>query len=132
MAKAKKDFSNVNTGRVYNAIAEATAEPAAEQEIVEAAAEQEIVAEVPKRKARKTYTAQEAAEIMETLHTAGRKGIKLPRINLAFTPELHDYITTMSRARGETITDFVNKVLREHMEQHRDIYEKAIEFRNSL
>lgn len=124
---AKKDFTQVNKGRVYNTIAAATEDTAAAPEDI-----QEIIEEQPKRKARKTYTEQEAAEILQTLHTAGRKGIKLPRINLAFTPELHEYITTMSRARGETLTDFVNKVLREHMEEHRDIYEKAIEFRNSL
>ena len=121
---AKKDFSQVSTGRVYGAIAEATAEP--EQG---AAAAQETAQE---RKPRRTYTEQEAAEIMQTLQTSGRKGVKLPRINLAFTPELHDYILTMSRARGENLTQFVNHVLKQHMEEHRDIYEKAIEFRNSL
>ena len=124
---AKKDFTQVNKGRVYNTIAAATEDTAAAPEDI-----QEIIEEQPKRKARKTYTEQEAAEILQTLHTAGRKGLKLPRINLAFAPEIHAYIVTMSRARGETLTDFVNKVLREHMEQHRDIYEKAIEFRNSL
>lgn len=125
---AKKDFSQVNTGRVYGAIAEATAEPEPAAEINPAAA-QETAQE---RKPRRTYTEQEAAEIMQTLQTSGRKGIKLPRINLAFTPELHEYIITMSRVRGENLTQFVNYVLRQHMEEHRDIYEKAIEFRNSL
>ena len=127
---AKKDFSSVNTGRVYGAIAEATAEPEQETaDVLQEAAAQEKPA---KRKTRKTYTEQEAAEIMQTLKTTGRKGIKLPRINLAFTPELHAYITTMSRVRGENLTEFVNYVLRQHMEEHRDIYEKAIEFKNSL
>lgn len=127
---AKKDFSQVNTGRVYGTIAEATAEPEQEAaEVVQEAAAQEAAQE---RKPRRTYTEQEAAEIMQTLQTSGRKGIKLPRINLAFTPELHEYIITMSRVRGENLTQFVNYVLRQHMEEHRDIYEKAIEFRNSL
>lgn len=127
---AKKDFSKINTGRVYGAIAEATAEPEQEAaEVMQEAAAQEEAAE---RKARRTYTEQEAAEIMQTLQTSGRKGIKLPRINLAFTPELHDYIVTMSRARGENLTQFVNHVLKQHMDEHRDIYEKAIEFRKSL
>ena len=125
---AKKDFSQVNTGRVYDTIAAATADP----ETAAGTEAQEIIEDQQKRKPRRTYTEQEAAEIMQTLHTTGRKGLKLPRINLAFTPELHEYVTTMSRARGETLTDFVNKVIREHMEAHRDIYEKAIEFRNSL
>lgn len=127
---AKKDFSQVNTGRVYGTIAEATAEP--EQEAVEVMQEAAAQEAAQERKPRRTYTEQEAAEIMQTLQTSGRKGIKLPRINLAFTPELHEYIITMSRVRGENLTQFVNYVLRQHMEEHRDIYEKAIEFRNSL
>lgn len=123
---AKKDFSKVNTGRVYSTIAEATAEPEQAQEA------QEIIEEQPKRKERRTYTEQEKAEILQSLHTAGRKGVRLPRINLAFSPEVHEYITTMSRARGETLTEFCNLVLREHMEKHRDLYERALEFRKSL
>lgn len=111
---SKKDFSNVNTGRVYNAIAEATAEP--EQT----------------RKERKTYTEQEAAEFLQDMKTTGRKGVRLPRINLAFRPDVYAFINTMARVRGETLTDFVNVVLAEYMDEHRDIYEKAIEFKNSL
>lgn len=130
MGKTKNFSEMINTGRVYDTISEATAEPEqAEQEtaeIMQADAAQEA------RKPRKTYTEQEAAQILQNMQTSGRKGLKLPRINLAFTPEMHEYITTMSRVRGENLTQFVNHVLQEHMEAHRDIYEKAIEFRNSL
>lgn len=121
----KKDFSGVNTERVYGTIAEATAEP---EETVEALTQEEQSA----RKERKTYTAEEAAEAMQNLKTAGRKGVKLPRINLAFSPDLYDYVRTMARARGETLTEFVNHILRQSMEENQDIYRKAIEFRNSL
>ena len=124
---AKKDFSQVNTGRVYDTIAAATAEP--EQE---AAAEQETAAEQQKRKERKTYTEQEAEEILKTLRTSGRKGVKLPRINMAFSPEIYNYVQIMSRVRGESMTDLVNLALRQHMEGHRELYDRAIEFRNSL
>lgn len=127
---AKKDFSKVNTGRVYGTIAEATAEP--EQEIIENAPEAAEQEKAEKRKPRRTYTPQEAAEILQTMKTAGRKGVKLPRINLAFSPEVYQYISIMSRVRGENLTEFVNHVLRGHMDEHRDIYEKAIEFKNSL
>ena len=132
---SKKDFSNVNTNRVYSAIAEATAEPEQVQEAAAALpepAEQEEQKTRRKQKERRTYTEQEAAEIMQTMQTAGRKGIKLSRINLAFRPDVYDYVLTMSRVRGETMTQFIDKVLREHMEQHTGIYKKAIEFRNSL
>lgn len=127
---AKKDFSQINTNRVYGTIAEATAEP--EQEATGVMPEAETQEAAGERKPRRTYSEQEAAEIMQSLRTSGRKGIKLPRINLAFSPEVHEYITIMSRVRGENLTQFVNMVLKQHMEEHLDIYQKALEFRNSL
>ena len=124
---AKKDFSQVNTGRVYGAITEATAPET--QEAAEVRQEQEP--QEP-HKPRRTYNEQEAAEALRTLRTSGKKGLKLPRINLAFAPDIYEYVQIMSRVRGESMTDFVNIALRQHMEEHRDLYDKAIEFRNSL
>ena len=118
---AKKDFSKVNTGRVYDAITEATAEPA-----------QEVQETQGTRKPRKEYTAQEAQEFLATGKTSGHKGVKLPRINLAFNQPVYDYVQTMSRVRGENMTEFVNLVLQQHMEEHKDVYARAIEFKNSL
>lgn len=127
---AKKDFSKINTGRVYDAIASATAEP--EQEVLEVQQVEEAQ-EIPKaRKSRRTYTDQEAQDALHNLKTAGRKGLHLPRINLAFSPEIYEYIQIMSRVRGESMTEFVNLAVSQHMEEHRDVYDKAIEFRNSL
>lgn len=119
MAQKKKDFSQINTGRVYNAIADATAEPE----------EQEVQAT---RKQRKTYSEQEAQQALYERSTSGRKGIKLSRINMGFASDVYAYIQTMSRVSGCSMTDFVNKCLRQHMEEHKDIYDRAIEFRNSL
>ncbi len=117
---AKKDFTQVNTGRVYETIEEATAET------------QEEIITPRTHRARKEYTPQEALEFLQEMKTAGRKGVKLPRINLAFAPDTYEYVQIMSRVRGESLTAFVNLALREHMREHADIYEKAIEFRNSL
>ena len=105
---AQKDFSQLS-----NVIAQATVEQG-------------------KRKPRKEYTEQEAAEIAETMHTTGKKGIKLPRINLAFSPSNYRYIEYMSRVRGENLTQCVSKIIAEHREQHMDVYEKAQEFIDSL
>lgn len=107
----KKDFSQISTDRVYNAITEATQET---------------------RKPRKTYTAQEAQEIQETLHTSGRKGVKLSRINMGFTPSNYEYITTMARVSGQNMTEFVNKIIADHRTDHADTYQKALEFKASL
>lgn len=108
---AKKDFSDMQTTSIYGSINEATQGT---------------------RKQRKEYTEEEAKEFANNLQTSGRKGVKLPRINLAFAPDVYDYITTMSRVRGENMTQFINHVLKQYMQDHMDIYEKAIEFRNSL
>ena len=50
--------------------------------------------------------------------TQGRKGLKVPRINMGFSPENHDWIRLRSRQRGMTITEFVNEILdRERMRE---------------
>lgn len=115
---AKKDFSQINTGRVYEQIAEATAggDPL----------------EKPKRTKRQTYTEEETQELLMTMKTVGHKGVKLPRINVAFAPDVYNYITIMAQVRGQTTTQFINHILRQNMETNREIYERAIEFRNSL
>lgn len=56
----------------------------------------------------------------------------MPRINMAFTPEIYDYIRTMSKVSDITLTEFVNTVMRQHMDEHQEQYRKAIEFRNAL
>lgn len=139
---AKKDFSNININPVYDAIAAATEEPettaaAAEQpaaEVVEAAAPAEDAQEIAKKhyKTRKTYTAEETLEALENMRTSGRKGVKLPRINLAFTPANYEFIKTMAQVRGQSLTEFVNDMLEEIRVEHADIYKKAMEFRNSI
>lgn len=110
---AKKDFSQVNANPVYESIAEATEEQ-------------------KKRRSRKTYSDQEIEELQNNLQTAGRKGAKLPRINMAFSKQNYDYINTMSKAAGLNLTEFVNKVMDAHREGHTELYNRALEFRNSL
>ena len=110
---AKKDFST--SEKAFDAIAEATAAP-----------------EEPARKERKTYTDAEAAELLAQYKTSGRKGLELPRINVAFTPDLYLYIRTMARVTGQTYTDFINDVMRQYMDAHREIYDQAMQFKNSL
>lgn len=136
MAKTKKDFSSVTTDRVYSTIADATAEPEQEnapilqaEETQEKSDTQEII---KKRKARKTYTEQEASEVRQTLNTAGRKGCGLPRINLAFTEPNYDYISVMARVTGQNLTEFVNGIIDKHRQEHGELYNRAMEFRNSL
>ena len=67
---AKKDFSNIQTSSIYQEIEDATAGT---------------------RKQRRTYTDTEALEAMQEMQTSGRKGVKLPRINMAFTPDNYTF-----------------------------------------
>lgn len=112
---AKKDFTKISTGSIYgDTITEATQEPKTT------------------RKPRKTYTEQQAQELMQDRDTKGRKGVHLPRLNLAMSPEMHDYVKTMSTISGLTYSEFVEKVLRQHKETHGETYKKAVEIRNSI
>lgn len=113
---SKKDFTAANTGRVYSAITEATAAPE----------EQEA------QKERIPYTAQQVQEMRDAGTTQGRKGCKAVRINMAFAPEIHEYIKTMARVRGESVTQFTNYVFRQSMEDNADLYEKAKAFQESF
>lgn len=118
MAKKTRDFSAASAQDIYSAtIAEATQDAPDAQE---------------KRKERKTYTAQEKHEYMQSMSTAGRKGLKLPRINVAFSPDVYDYVRTMARAAGLSYTQFINVVLQEHKKEHESVYKQAVKIRNSL
>lgn len=122
---AKKDFSGVNTRSVYNQIADATAEPDQQEE--------QQAQEVQRaRKERKTYTEQEGQQFISAGKTQGRKGLKAVRINMAFSPEVYDYIKTLSRVRGESIQKFTEYIFARSMEDNREIYEKAKAFKESI
>lgn len=45
--------------------------------------------------------------------TQGKKGQKLPRINLGFSTENHEFLRKESRRQGLTITAFINEILDE-------------------
>ena len=126
MAK-KKDFSAVDAGRVYSAIEESLAEPVQE---AQQAAEAQEPAEAQQGQGR--YTAQEIRAFQEAGKTRGRKGVKMVRVNMAFTPTIHDYIRTMANVRGESITEFTNKVFERHMQENAELYKRAQEFKKLL
>ena len=49
--------------------------------------------------------------------TQGKKGHKAPRINMAFSPDVHAWIKTASRQQGISATEFVNNILRKEKER---------------
>lgn len=106
----KKDFTK-NATKMISAISNATAAPDPEQK--------------PARKERKTYTQAEAAAYIQDNKTSGHKGVKLPRINMAFYPDNYAYIKTMAAVRGETMAAFINKVIAKDLEENRALFENA-------
>ena len=113
MARAKKDFNSLNNNPVFDSIAEVTATK-------------------PARKKPEQYTEAEANEMRNAETTQGRSGCKAYRINMAFSPDVRDFIQTMSRVRGQTITDFANDVFKQAMKDNAAIYEQAKAFRDSF
>ena len=100
---SKKDFSGINTGRVYGTIEQATS-----------------------RKGQQgNASPQEQAERAAQLRTQGRKGCKAIRINMAFTPENHEFIKVMAGVTGKTMTEFANLVVERYRTEHPDLYEQA-------
>lgn len=107
---AKKDFSNITTGRVSEALEQATGKTG-----------QQGTASPEEQKAR-------AAE----LKTQGRKGCKAVRINMAFTPENHQFIKLMAGATGHTMTGFANAVITAYRNEHPEIMEQAQSFLDTV
>lgn len=118
MAQRKKDFSRVKTGSVYAAIEDATAEPAPQP--------------IPRRKNGIAPTQTEIDLAREQGKTQGRAGVKALRINMAFSPEIHSYIRTMARVRGQSVTQFTEAVFRKSMEDNAEVYEQAKAFQDTL
>lgn len=129
----KKNFSSANVNRVFNTINEATAEPQEANEVHEVNHEVNEVQDTQEvQKPRTPYTDDKAQEMREAGTTQGRKGCKAVRINMAFSPEVHTYIKTMARVRGESVTDFTNYVFKQSMKDNAELYEKAKEFQDSF
>lgn len=72
-----------------------------------------------------TVSPQERAERMSAMRTQGRKGCKAIRINMAFSPENHQFINVVSRAQGITLTAFCNEIVRTYREEHPEMMEHA-------
>ncbi len=49
--------------------------------------------------------------------TQGKKGHRMPRINMAFKPEVHSWIKEYSRKQGISATELVNTILEREMER---------------
>jgi len=76
----------------------------------------------------RTASPQEQADRAAELKTQGRKGCKATRINMAFTPENHEFIRVMAKATGRTMTEFTNDVIAAYRKEHPEFMEQASSF----
>jgi predicted DNA binding CopG/RHH family protein len=56
---------------------------------------------------------EQNTHVVSVAHTTqGKKGHKLPRINMAFSPENLEYLQIISRIEGMSITEYVNTLIK--------------------
>jgi hypothetical protein len=80
--------------------------------------------EKKERAERRTADPEKEQEARAALATQGKKGYKLQRINMAFTPDNIDYLRLVSKAKGLTMTQFVNEIIDRERERNSDILEQ--------
>lgn len=68
---------------------------------------------------------EEQAERRAAGKTQGRKGCKATRINMAFWSDNHDFIKTMAKASGKTMTEYTNLVIERYRKEHPEVYNRA-------
>lgn len=107
-----KDFSKMQTGRVFNTISQATTNYGQQS----------------------TASEEEKAERAATGRTQGRKGCKKEgqRLNLLLETDNHEFIKVMSKATGRTMTDFTNLIISAYRREHPEILEQAKTFLDTV
>lgn len=84
------------------------------------------------RKPRKTYSEKQTKQLLTSMETRGRKGIKLPRINVALRPDLLDYLKIMSESCGYNMTEYINILLEADKKKNDSLYRKTKSNRNRI
>ena len=84
------------------------------------------------RKPHKEATPEEVRSRQDSMKTQGKKGAKLPRINMGFTPDNYEYLQTVSAMTGTTMTSLCNEIIAAHRKAHPDLLKKAKEFQAQL
>ena len=105
MAK-KADFSGINTQRRMNVA-------------------DELQTEISMQGQQATASKEEAAARAATGRTQGRKGAKAVRINMAFSPDNHEFIKVMASQTGRTMTETCNLIVQAFREAHPEMLERA-------
>lgn len=125
---AKKSFKNESISPVYSKIMGSNVEiDAAPEHMGDYDPEQH-----PELYVQDTPDAQEVLEAQEELKTQGKKGARAQRINMAFTPSNLQFIRTMSKAKGQSMTQFVNDLITRERTQNGDAYKQITDILSNL
>lgn len=100
--------------------------------ITEATATQAPAAREKRKRTKREYTREEREAYITSMTTSGRKGVKMPRVNIPITPENLAYVKTMGRVTGDGMGSFINWVIHQHLQDHTELYNKAKEFQKAL
>lgn len=119
MTKAKKNFEEINTSNVF-------------EEQIKAATAEKAPEPIPRQKRTEQPTQEVVDLAREQGRTQGRKGCKMHRFNMAFSPKAYQFLSCMARVRGETMTSFVNHLIEKCADDNAEIYQQALKFRDSL
>ena len=74
---------------------------------------------------RPALDAQAILDAQEAHATRGKKGAKMPRINLAFSPSHLDFIRVMAAIQGISMTQYVNNLIERERLERGEKYEAA-------
>ena len=72
-------------------------------------------------------TPEELEQRQREMRTQGRKGCKMARINMAFTPENHEFIKKAARYKTMNLTEFMNHIIEQYREEHAEAYQRILE-----
>ena len=81
----------------------------------------------PETKEQKTVKSQPVHKM-----TQGKKGAKLPRMNMAFSPENYEHIEIMSKMMGSNHTQYVNDLVAKDREEKKELVEHIKELRKGV
>lgn len=79
------------------------------------------------RLAEEVTAMQKAIDAAEARKTQGRKGLKMPRLNISLTPSGMEYVRVMAGITGKSVTRYISDMVDKDAEENAERYQKARE-----
>ena len=130
--KMKKDLLTSAVNEAINTATQEAPQAAAPAEVLQTS---ETSSEVVSRETLQKSEISQKSETSKKAKAAqsGRGADEsIQKASVAFSAINYDFIKTLSRARGETYTEFINLIVDEYRKQHQEQYEIALKLRASF